>query len=40
MEEKEAEFLRSQRRKRRRIGKMRQAIILIVAGWIILSMVT
>ena len=39
MEEKEAEFLRSQRRKRRRIGKMRQAIILIVAGWIILSMI-
>ncbi len=39
MKEKEAEFLRSQRRKRRRIGKMRQAIILIVAGWIILSMI-
>lgn len=39
MEEKEAEFLRSQRRKRRRVGKMRHAITLIVAGWIILSMI-
>lgn len=39
MQENEAEFLRSQRRRRKRIGKMRQAIILIVAGWVILSMI-
>lgn len=38
MQEMDTEAIRNQRRRRKRIGKMKTAIIGITAGWIILSM--
>ena len=38
MQDKDTEVLRNQRRRRKRIGKMKSAIITVVAGWIVLSM--
>lgn len=39
MQDKESEALRNQRRRRKRIGRIKSAIVGIIAGWIILSMV-
>lgn len=39
MQDKDTEALRNQRRRRKRIGRMKSAIVIIIAGWIILSMV-
>lgn len=39
MKDKDSEALRSQRIHRKRIGRMKSAIVIIVAGWIILSMI-
>lgn len=39
MKDKDSEALRSQRKHRKRIGRMKSAIVIIVAGWIILSMI-
>lgn len=39
MQEKESEALRNQRRRRKRIGRIKSAIVLTITGWIILSMV-
>lgn len=39
MQDKESEALRNQRRRRKRIGRIKSAIVMIIAGWIILSMV-
>ena len=39
MQDKEAEALRNQRRRRKRIGRIKSAIVVIIAGWIIISMV-
>ncbi len=38
MQEKESEALRNQRRRRKRIGRIKNAIIFTIAGWICLSM--
>lgn len=38
MQDKESEALRNQRRRRKRIGRIKSAIIMIIAGWIFLSM--
>lgn len=39
MQDKEAEALRNQRRRRKRIGRIKSAIVVITAGWIVISMV-
>ncbi len=39
MQEKESEALRNQRRRRKRIGRIKSAIVLTITGWMILSMV-
>lgn len=39
MQDKDAEALRNQRRRRKRIGRIKSAIVMIIAGWIILSMI-
>lgn len=39
MQDKEAEALRNQRRRRKRIGRIKSAIVVIIAGWIVISMV-
>lgn len=39
MQEKESEALRNQRRRRKRIGRIKSAIVLTITGWVILSMV-
>lgn len=39
MQDKESEALRNQRRRRKRVGRIKSAIVMILAGWIILSMV-
>ncbi|MBP3488255.1 MAG: polysaccharide deacetylase [Roseburia sp.] len=39
MQEKESEALRNQRRRRKRIGRMKSMIVLTVTGWMILSMI-
>lgn len=39
MQEKDSEALRNQRRRRKRIGRIKSAIVMIIAGWILLSMV-
>lgn len=38
MQEKDSETLRNQRRRRKRIGRIKNAIVLTITGWIILSM--
>lgn len=39
MQDKDAEILRNQRRRRKRIGRIKSAIVMIISGWIILSMI-
>ncbi len=39
MQDKDSEMLNHQRKRRKRIAKIRNGIILIVAGWIVLSMI-
>lgn len=39
MQEKESEALRNQRRRRKRIGRIKSTIVLVITGWIILSMI-
>lgn len=39
MQDKDSEALRNQRRRRKRIGRIKSAIVMIIAGWIILSMI-
>lgn len=39
MQDKDADILCSQRRRRKRIGRIKSAIILIIGGWIALSMI-
>lgn len=39
MQEKESEALRNQRRRRKRIGRIKNGIVLTITGWIILSMI-
>lgn len=39
MQDKDSETLRNQRRRRKRIARMKHTIIAIIAGWIILSMI-
>ena len=39
MQDKDSEALRNQRRRRKRIARMKHTIIAIIAGWIILSMI-
>lgn len=39
MQDKDSEALRNQRRRRKRIGRIKSAIVIIIAGWIILSMI-
>ena len=39
MQDKDSEVLNYQRKRRKRITKIRYSIILIVAGWIVLSMI-
>lgn len=38
MQDNESEALRNQRRRRKRIGRMKSAIVMTIAGWIVLSM--
>lgn len=38
MQDKDSEALRNQRRRRKRIGRIKSAIVIIIAGWIVLSM--
>lgn len=38
MQDKDSEALRNQRRRRKRIGRIKSAIVIIIAGWIMLSM--
>lgn len=38
MQDKDSEALQNQRRRRKRIGRIKSTIIIVVAGWIILSM--
>lgn len=39
MQDKDSEVLRNQRRRRKRIGRIKSAIVLIVSGWILISMI-
>lgn len=39
MQEKESEALRNQRRRRKRIGRIKSTIVLVITGWMILSMI-
>lgn len=39
MQDKDSEALRNQRRRRKRIGRIKSAIVMIIAGWIMLSMI-
>ena len=39
MQDKDSEMLNHQRKRRKRIAKIRNGIILIIAGWIVLSMI-
>lgn len=39
MQDKDSEALRNQRRRRKRIGRMKSAVVAIIAGWIVLSMI-
>ena len=39
MQDKESEALRNQRRRRKRIGRIKSSIVIVIAGWIVLSMV-
>lgn len=39
MQDKDSEVLRNQRRRRKRIGRIKSAIVIIIAGWIMLSMI-
>lgn len=39
MQEKESEALRNQRRRRKRIGRIKSMIVLTITGWMILSMI-
>ncbi len=39
MEDKDAELLRNQRRRRKRIGRIKSAVMMTIYGWIILSVV-
>lgn len=39
MQDKDSEALRNQRRRRKRIARIRNGIVIVVAGWIILSMI-
>lgn len=39
MQDKDSEALRNQRRRRKRIGRIKSAIVIIIAGWIMLSMI-
>lgn len=39
MQDKDSEILRNQRRRRKRIGKLKNAIMLTILGWLVLSMV-
>lgn len=39
MQDKDSEVLRNQRRRRKRIGRIKNAIVMIIAGWIMLSMI-
>lgn len=39
MQEKESEALRNQRRRRKRIGRIKNTIVLVITGWMILSMI-
>ena len=39
MQDKDSEALRNQRRRRKRIGRIKSAIVMIIAGWIVLSMI-
>lgn len=38
MQDKESDILSNQRRRRKRIGRIKSAIVMIIAGWILLSM--
>ncbi len=39
MQDKDSEVLRNQRRRRKRIGRIKSAIVMIVSGWILISMI-
>lgn len=39
MQDKDSEALRNQRRRRKRIGRIKSSIVVIVAGWIVISMI-
>lgn len=39
MQEKETDAVRSQRRRRKRIGRMKSTIVMTIAGWIVISMI-
>ena len=39
MQDKDAEAINNQRKRRKRIGRIRNGIIMTIAGWIILSMI-
>lgn len=39
MQDKDSEALRNQRRRRKRIGRIKSAIVMIITGWILLSMI-
>lgn len=39
MQDKDSEVLQNQRRRRKRIGRIKSTIIMVIAGWIILSMI-
>lgn len=39
MQDKDSEALRNQRRRRKRIGRIKSSIVIIIAGWIVISMI-
>lgn len=39
MQDKDSEVLRNQRRRRKRIGRIKSAIVMIISGWILISMI-
>ncbi len=39
MQDKDSEVLRNQRRRRKRIGRIKSALVITIAGWIMLSMI-
>lgn len=39
MQDKESDILRNQRKRRKRIARMKSAIVMIIAGWIVISMI-